>query len=267
MASSSKHFLAGEMLQSVMLNKQNIIIFFVACLFLLACGTGQAQVPTPLPSYTPPNTATASLTPEIVEPTSTLEIVETSTIAPTATPLPVCNPGESVENEANSSLPGYIDILNVSTKLNRSQLTVTFTMSWLPDAIGINRDIISFGSAEIAWGVAVDVDNDPTTGSSISLIDSGYGYEYALQAVNYKQGEEQQGDIETLFIDKTHIWEYFLDGSSDTITAGKIKVNTSTATLTLSGDIKGISRNSYLHFFAVYFPTDKKQLTDELCQR
>ncbi|GAB4569862.1 MAG: hypothetical protein Fur0017_15420 [Anaerolineales bacterium] len=255
------------MLQSIMLNKPNFIIFFIVCLFPLACGTKQGQIPTPLPSYTPPNTATASLIPEILEPTSAPEIVETSTITPTATPLPVCNPGTSVESEANSSLPGYIDILNVSTKLNRSQLTVTFTMSWLPDAIGINRDIISFGSAEIAWGVAVDVDNDPATGSSISLIDSGYGYEYALQAINYKQGEEQQGDIETLFTDKIHIWEYFLDGSSNTISVGKMKVDTSAATLTLSGNIKDITRNSYLHFFAVYFPTDKKQLTDELCQR
>jgi len=254
------------MLQSIMPNKQNSIIIFIICLTLSACSAGPAQIPTPLPSYTPPNSPIPVIT-ETKAPTVTPEVIETSISAPTATPLPVCNPGKSVESAANGSLPGYIDILNVSTKLNRSQLTVTFTMSWLPDSIGINRDIIGYGSAEIAWGVAVDIDNDPTTGTPIPLIDSGYGYEYALQAINYKLEEEQQGDIQTLFTGKTHVWEYSPDGSSDTVNAGKIKVDTGSATLTLSGDIKGITRDSYLHFFAVYFPTDKKQLTEELCQR
>lgn len=255
------------MLQSNMLKKQKIVIVLFLLLTLSACGNRQLQIPTPLPSYTPPNTSPPSPVTETSAPISVPKIVETSTVTPTATPLPVCKPGESVESAANSSLPGYIDILNVSTKINRGQLTVTFTMSWLPDALGINRDIIGFGSAEIAWGVAVDVDNDPATGLPISLIDSGYGYEYILQTINYKQGEEQQGDIETLFTGKTHVWEYFADGIGDTVSAGKIKVDTSAATLTLSGDIKGITRESYLHFFAVYFPTNTKQLTDELCRR
>ncbi|MBI2331683.1 MAG: hypothetical protein HYU84_05915 [Chloroflexi bacterium] len=155
----------------------------------------------------------------------------------------------------------------MSTKLKGSSLTAVFSMSWLPDEIGIDRNVLGYGSAEIAWGVAIDVDNDPSTGTSIPLTDSGYGYEYALQAANYKEGDEQHGDIQSLFSDKTHVWEYFLDGSSGIYNAAKIKTDKDTATLTLSGDVKGISQNSYLHFFAVYFPTDTQQLMDELCQR
>lgn len=140
-------------------------------------------------------------------------------------------------------------------------------MSWLPDKIGINRDILGYGSAEIAWGVAIDADNDPNTGASIPLTGSGFGYEYALQAVNYKEGEEQQGDIQSLFSDKTDVWEYYEDGSSATVSAGKIKVDIGAATLSLSGNIQGISKESYLHYYAIYFPTNTKQLVEELCQR
>ena len=247
-------------------NRRNLVTFLIACLTLSGCGIGQTPIPTAAPSNTPPSSATPAPT-NTSTATSTPIAPVTATITPTATPLPVCNPGETVAGAANGSLPGYIDIMNVSTKLKGSNLTVVFTMSWLPDEIGIDRNILGYGSAEIAWGVAIDTDNDPNTGSPISLIGSGYGYEYALQAVNYKEGDERQGDIQSLFNEKTQVWEYFIDGSSNINSAGKIQVKKDIATLTLSGDIKGISRESYLHFFAVYFPTAAQQLTDELCRR
>jgi hypothetical protein len=249
-----------------MLSKRSAISFLIVCLVISGCGGGQTTLPTAVPSYTPPSSPTLPPT-STPEATSTPEVIGTATITPTATPLPICHPGETVESAANGSLPGYVDILNVSTRIKGSNLTAVFSMSWLPDEIGIDRNILGHGSAEIAWGVAIDMDNDPNTGASIPLIDSGYGYEYALQAVNYKQGKEQQGDIQSLFSDKTHVWEYFHDGSSDINSAGKITVDKDAATLTISGNIEGISRESYLHFYAVYFPTDTRQLTDEICQR
>lgn len=255
------------MLQSVMLKKQYITIAFLACSVLSACITRQTQIPTPLPSFTPPSSPTSIPATETAISTSTSEIVETATAAATATPLPICNPGKTVESGANGSIPSYIDILNASTKLSGSHLTVTFAMNWLPDQIMIDRNILAYGSAEIAWGVAVDVDNDPGTGSSIALTNSGYGYEYVLQAVNFKEGDEKQGDIQSLFNDKTSVWETFPDGSSTIHNTGKFKVDTATASITLNGDIKGIKKDSYLHFFAVYYPTASQQMTDELCQR
>lgn len=249
-----------------MLNKQNVTTVFFVWLALSACGTAQIPVSPATPSGIPSSSPTASATV-----TSTVTVtplpLETATITPTATPLPICTPGESIGSAANGSLPGYIDILNVSTKLQGSNLTVIFTMSWLPEQIMIDRNILGYGSAEIAWGVAIDVDNEPSTGSSIALTNSGYGYEYALQTINIKQGEERQGDIQSLFSDQTRVWEYYLDGSSGISDPGKLKVSIDTATLTLSGNIKGITRESYLHFFAVYFPTATQQMADELCQR
>ena len=256
----------GKMLQSIMLNKLPSAIVIFICLALTACSSRPDTLPTPLPSYTPRSTATFPVT-ETAVPTLTPEKLETPTIIPTATPLPVCSSNEVVESPSNGSLPSYVDVLKVSTKLSGSNLSVTFTMNWLPDQIMIDRNILPYGATEIAWGVAIDTDNDPNTGSAIPHTNSGYGYEYILQAVNFKEGDELQGDIQTLFSDKTNVWEMFPDGSNTIQTPGKIKVDTATASLTLSGNIKGITKNSYLHFFAVYFPTASQQMTDELCKR
>lgn len=248
--------------------KQTILTALVLCLLITACSTRRAQIPTPLPSYTPPpSSPTSFVVSETIAPTSTPEIVETATPMATATPPPVCNPGKVIENGANGSLPSYIDILNASTKIRGKNLTVTFTMNWLPERIMIDRNILTFGSAEIAWGAAIDVDNDPATGASIPLTNSGYGYEYILQAINFKQEDEQQSDLQTLFKNKVHVWEVFPDGSSTILNTGKIEVDTATASITLSGSINGIQKDSYLHFFAVYFPTATQQMTEELCTR
>lgn len=250
-----------------MLSKQTIITALVVCFFMSACGTRLVQIPTPLPSYTPPPSSPTPAIAETIAPTSTPGIVETATPTPTATPLPVCNPGRLLENGSNGSLPSYIDILNASTKISGRNLTVTFAMNWLPEQITIDRNILAFDSAEIAWGVAIDVDNDPATGAAIPLTSSGYGYEYLLQAINFKQGDEQQGDLQTLFNDKVHVWEVYPEGNSAILTSGKIEVDTATASITLSGAINGIQKDSYLHFFAVYFPTATQQMTEELCRR
>jgi len=237
-------------------------------LFILSgCGLNRASVPTPLPTYTQPSSPTSPPATETTLPTSTAEFVATATNIATATPPPVCHVGETIESATNGSLPSYIDIVKVSTKLSGSKFSATFTMNWLPDQIMIDRNILGYGAAEIAWGVAIDVDNDPNTGSSIPLTSSGYGYDYVLQAANFKEGEEVQGGLQALFSDKVNVWEVFADGSNSVLHQGKIYVDTATASITLSGDIKGIKKDSYLQFFAIYFPTASQQLTDEICQR
>lgn len=250
-----------------MQNKKHKFLVVIISATLAGCGLNRAPLPTPLPTYTQPSTSTSVPFTETAISTSTPEVAATSTTAVTATPLPVCNPGKTIESTTNGSLPSYIDIVKVSTKLSGSKFSVTFTMNWLPDEIMIDRNILGYGATEIAWGVAIDIDNDPNTGSSVPLTSSGYGYDYVLQAANFKEGEETQDSLQTLFSDKTNVWEIFSDGSNTVHSSGEIKVDTATASLTLSGDIKGIKKDSYLQFFAIYFPTASQQLTDEICQR
>ncbi len=125
----------------------------------------------------------------------------------------------------------------------------------------------SWQKAKAMYGWSRELRFPLMAGSSIPLTSSGYGYDYVLQAANFKEGEEVQGGLQALFSDKVNVWEVFADGSNSVLYQGKINVDTATASITLSGDIKGIKKDSYLQFFAIYFPTASQQLTDEICQR
>lgn len=244
---------------------KSVNFFSLTLLVLLLVGCAPPPPsPTPFPTYTSLPTHTPTFTPTI---TLTPEATSTSTQTPTPLPPPVCTPGVTVSSAEDNSLPGYIDILDVSTKLKGSNLTVVFRLSWLPTEILINRSILSEGSPEVGWGVAIDTDNDPTTGGASFFSGSGYGYEYILQSLNYKQGEEIPDDIGTLFKNQTSLWSFTEDGSFNVTNSGKIQVNESENTLTLSAVVKNIKKNSYLHFFAVYYPKDNVPLTDEICNR
>lgn len=244
------------------------ILWIGLCFALTGCRVFAPPPPTPLPSFTPPpqtpTRPTKTLTPAPTFPFA-LKASATPTLSLTETP-PQCRLDETIVSPPNGSLPNQIDILKVAAKLSGGKLFVTFTMNWLPDQLVIDRDILDYGAAEIAWGVAIDVDNDPASGGAIPLIQSGYGYDYILQAANFKEGEEQQGDLQTLFQDKVRLWEA-TDGGVSVLRSGKFKADIATASITLSADIKGIKKDSYFHFFATYFPSASQQMTDQVCAR
>lgn len=219
------------------------------------CGPGQLLGPTITPSPTPTSTPTST-------PTRTPTPVPTATLTPT--PVPVCNPGNVVQGSTDTDLPGYMDIVRVSTTLEAKTLTVVFTLREIPEEITIDRDSLERGRPEIAWGVAVDTDNDPATGGENFLAEGGYGYEYILQAFNFKQGAERKGSIENLFRLETHVWKVTAQGISS-VGTGKIDVDTVAKTITLSGNIGGITPESYLHFFS--FLQDTDPLSDQICRR
>ncbi|MCZ2126577.1 MAG: hypothetical protein LC099_02255 [Anaerolineales bacterium] len=237
---------------------------------LTGCRVFAPPPPTPLPSFTPaPQMPTRPPKTKTPAPTFPLNVGASATPTPFVeeTPPPTCQLGETVISPPNGSLPGQIDILSAETKMSGGKLFVTLTMNWLPDQLVINRDVLDYGATEIAWGVAIDVDNNPETGGAIPLIHSGYGYEYILQAANFKEGEEEQGALQTLFQDKVRLWEAAADQSFSILRQGKFKADTASASITLSADVKGIKKDSYFHFFATYFPHASQQMTDQVCSR
>jgi hypothetical protein len=238
-----------------------VIPFFVLMLSLTlsGCGPGQMLGPTITPS--PTNTSTPTSTPT---PTATFTPTPTATFTPT--PAPVCNPNATVQGAADESLPGYIDLLGVSSKLEGVRLTVVFTVREIPDEFIIDNDNLQKGHAEVAWGVAIDVDKNPDTGQPALFVSSGYGYETVLQAFNFKQGSQRTGDIQNLFRNKTHVWIFGDDGGMRSGSSGSITVDKEAKTITLmSANITGITPESYLHFFT--FHNDTEMAVDELCRR
>lgn len=240
---------------------QRVIVSVLAFAFLLsACAPGQLLGPTITPTPTATNTPSPT-------PTNTPTLTPTSTPTLTPTPVPVCNPDATVLGNVNEDFPGYLDILDVTSTLSGKRLTVVFTMREIPDEITINREALGKGYPEIAWGVAIDADNDPDTGGQGFLTRSGYGYEYVLQAFNFKNGAERSGSIESLLrYHNTYLWKIKDDGGISSGANGTLRVDQEAKTITLGADIQGISPDSYLHFFTFY-NGEADILVDEICER
>jgi len=223
-------------------------------MLLTGCGPGQLFGPTTTPSLTPTLTPTATLT-------------ATPTLTPT--PVPVCNPGTTVEGAMDNGLLGHLDILNVSTTLVGTNLTAIFTVREIPDEITIDRSILQTGIPDVAWGVAVDTDNNPDTGGPSFLTKSGYGYDFILQAFNFNKGSERNGSIQNLFRYKTNVWTIKADGGISSGPTGTLIVDQISKTIALAANIRGITQDSYLQFFTFYKVSNEPNdsIVDELCGR
>ena len=238
---------------------RSIFLIFVLLTVLLS---GCAPAPPPIPPTFTPSPIPPTFTPE---PTATNTPVPPSP-TPTATPLPICNPNASIKGASNEDMPEYLDILNVSSTLDGTTLTVVFTLQEIPDEITINSDTLQQGQYEIAWGVAIDTDNNPDTGGAGLLQNSGYGYEYSLQAFNIKFGNESTGSVQNLFQNhNSKVWAFGEDGKSSTVADATFDVKQEAKTITLKADIPEITEDSYLHFFTYY--GIQGVFMDEICQR
>lgn len=225
---------------------------------LLACRLGQSPA---VPTTTPTETATLTSIP-------TATLLPTATIPPsstvTSTPAPVCHPNYIIQGETDEALPGYIDMLGVATRLDGTRLAVMFIMRDIPEKITIHKENVEPTTMETAWGVAIDTDNDPDTGLTPFMTGAAGGYEYVLQAYNIKDGPERSGTIQDLFRNQTSIWitKENNNGWRES-TPGSITVDREAKTIILSGNIKGITLDSYLYFFTASM--DREYVTDEIC--
>lgn len=239
-----------------------LAVLLMFTFFLSACASGQVE-----PTIAPTSTITDTPIPEPTY-TSTLTFTPEPTSTPTltATPVPICKPNESIIGESSEDMPEYLDILNVSSTLDGTTLTAVLTVREIPDEITINSDTLQQGQYEIAWGVAIDTDNNPDTGGTGLLHDSGYGYEYSIQAFNIKYGDEATDTIQNLFQNhNSKVWDHSVDGSSSNVANATFDVDQEAKTITLKADIPEITENSYLHFFTYYGV--QGFILDEVCQR
>lgn len=243
-----------------------VFSFLVFMLFVLSgCAPGQVLGPTITPSPTTTNTPTISPT-SIPTTTSTQTPTNTPTVTPTPTPIPICKPNNTILGSINTDIPGYIDLVQASTKLEGNDFSVTFTLREIPAEITINNKNLKDGQPEIAWGVAIDKDNNPDTGSQAFAIYTGYGYDLLFQAFNIKFRSERTGSIENLFRGSTYIWNVKDEkGSISSGAPGKIMVNQEAKTITLNAKIPGMTPDSYLYFYA--FAPGEKRIIDDLCVR
>ena len=188
------------------------------------------------------------------------QTVEALAIAQTQAAIPKnCTPrGTYIDSEGDTTFD-FLDILRVETLLEGENLTVTFFLANVPEEITINS--ASEGSGEYSWGVEIDVDQNPDTGTSGHQSMSGRaGIDYDLSLFHFSWGEEKTGPIENVMAHDAAVWKPSPDGGMTSSSRENFTVNYDLNTITLKGRIPGINEGSFL-----YFHTAKDMPGDSLC--
>ena len=170
-------------------------------------------------------------------------------------------PGDSVTDDVSDAPAAHIDITQVETSLSGERLKVVFHLKDLPETLRFNRTEFEPGAMEYAWEVAIDVDNDRSTGpGGFDMLLSAYHI-----AVTTGMGAEADvlapigamvaaslwkiapdGSISTV----THTIAQYAGGSTSTHRDGGPAIHVEADTITLADVIPGITSESRLAFEA-----------------
>ncbi len=156
-------------------------------------------------------------------------------------------PGESVSDEVSEFLAAHLDVTEISTSLSGETLTVVFHFRDVPEALTFNRSGVLGNAMEYSWEVSIDVDADQDTGL--------HGFEYILSSIHVSHGGSSGRDRSaaiTTDILQTNTWVLNPTGSAnreiDFLEWARIEVSAEEDTVTLSGEIPGITAESQLAF-------------------
>jgi hypothetical protein len=250
------------------------ICFIVLNLVLSGCGPGQAFGPTVTPIPTSTSVPTPTLVPTSTStptqmPTATDIPTITPTVAFTPTPVQVCNPGAVVTSGSDNSLPGYVDIIQASTKLEGNRLFVTLTLRDFPEKIKItNPDGLPPFVPEYEWGVDIDIDNNPATGNVNNFSVNTLGVEYFMHTGYFRwQTTKTELPLKTAII-YVGVGQlnppYWPTGKSNTT---KVLVDIKQKTITFNGVIPNINKDSHLTFYSKQVVSANETLFKTLCYR
>ena len=157
-------------------------------------------------------------------------------------------PGESVIDDVSDTLPAHLDVTEISTSLSGETLTVVFHLRDVPEALTFNRAGVPEHDLEYSWEVSIDVDGDRETGVA--------GFEYILSSI-YGTAYGASGRDRSMVIStanlQTNTWHLKPAGNGsfpefDFLGWARIEVSAEEDTITLSGEIPGITAGSQLAF-------------------
>ena len=165
-------------------------------------------------------------------------------------------PGQNVVDAVSETLPAYMDITEVSTALtDDGRLVVVFHLRDVPETLEFNRKDVPKDALEYSWSVSVDVVDDRETGLQ--------GADYSLSASYFvfspSRDEGVHQPIEEAV--QTETWKMDPDGLGAVyLSSASIDVSSEENTITLVGDIPGITSESSLEFEAYDFLHGSEQV-------
>ena len=150
-------------------------------------------------------------------------------------------PGQTVTDERGDSRQGQIDITEVSSSLSGETLTIVIHLRDVPETLTFNRTGILENRKEYSWEVAVDVDNNLENGDN--------GFDYLMSAYHIVRLADKGSNSEVPIGDqaKASVWK-MEPGSIMTLEDASLEVSAEEDTITLTGDIPGITSESRLSF-------------------
>ena len=156
----------------------------------------------------------------------------------------VITPGQTSADDVADVPAAHIDITEVETSLSGETLTVVFHLRDLPETLTFNRTEFGKGTKEYEWEVAIDADNDRSTGVG--------GFDYLLTAYHIALLSQKRADTTAPIVDmvEASVWETHSDGSTSTFEDADLAVSAEADTITIVGVIPGITSESRLAFEA-----------------
>ena len=156
-------------------------------------------------------------------------------------------PGQSINDDLSDVLAAHVDVTEINTSLSGETLTVVFHFRDVPETLTFERTGVPDNVTEYSWEVSIDVDGDQDTGP--------YGFEYLLTATHFSDGGSSGRDRSAAITTddlQTNTWDLNPDGSAyfgiDFLGWARIEVSAEEDTITLSGEIPGITAESQLAF-------------------
>ncbi len=166
-------------------------------------------------------------------------------------------PGQTVIDGITDTLPAYMDITKVSTTLDGETLAVVFHLRDLPETLEFNRESVRENMLEYGWSVSIDVDNDRETGGYL-------GDEYSMSASRFRLPSFSDAGVhlpieQAVQVDTWKMDPYGLGAAH--LSRASIEVSSEENTITLVGDIPGITSQSRLEFEVYDFLHGYAQVT------
>ena len=177
-------------------------------------------------------------------------------------------PGQSAIDPPDEDVPSYVDIVKVESNLEGETLSAVFYLRELPEELEFNRKGIHLSegrhedadseaqfSIEYLWHVHIDADGDSDGSTGFSFFKS----EYTLMAYYFSDKDSEPAVRPVGDAIQIMLFEKDPDNPTNANEVGRVKPSLSLSfsheedTITLTGEVPGISAESYLQFETMDF--------------
>jgi len=152
-------------------------------------------------------------------------------------------PLQTITDEVSDELPAHVDIIDISTALSGETLAVIFQLRDVPETLEFNRADVGESAYEYRWEVSIDVDPGQESGQ--------FGLDYEMSATHTVLPENAGSSTTASIESKVEAYtSRRIEDGFRRMEAAAIVVSPRADTITLIGDIPGITPDSRLIFNA-----------------